>query len=1153
MLTIPLSILALSLQQVHAEPVKLSTLLLAPWFASPFNQPLTKLINRQEISLAAPSIMATGIAGGNGTNGNSNVQGIGGAGGGTGTAGGNGGLVNSNGQNAVNGGQGGKSNANGGVGGTGQNGGGNGGEGVIVSSGGGGGGGVSSTGAGTGGGGGAAFGQNLGSGGGGGGGIGAIDTDFNLENIGGSGGRGGSSSSISGGAGGGGGGGGTALVLTTENTVTITNNTGGAGGAGGNGRTDAGGGGGGGGFGILLTALSGNLTLLSTAIISGGNGGNGGTSAVGSLSEGSNGGSGGSAIRNASGFLTNYGRIQGGNGGVGGNVNARKGGNGGNGGDGVQASNIYFINAGQITAGLGGAGGAGTPPGTAGIAGNAITFLSGVNTLELQANSVINGNVVAVANNNNTLALGGNINANNVFNVSAIGPTNQYQNFSNYQKIGLSTWQLTGSTATETNWAINQGILQIASDSNLGATTGNVSFNGGTLETTTSFTSQRNVTLGINGGTLQTDADLVLDGMIAGVGKLTKQGVGQLTLAGNQSYTGLTQVNEGILRLSGIASLALSSGVNLSSATSRLDITSGNQTIQDLSGVSGSMINLGNRTLTVGTSNNTHYAGIFNGNGSLIKEGSGVLSLTGNSTSFTGNTAVNQGTLSVNGSLGGAVRVNALGRLQGNGNVGSLIVDGQIAPGNSIGTLFVVGDYVQNANSMYEVDINAQGQSDLIAIGTTATINGGTVAVVKETGNYLPNTRYTILTAAGGVTGQYANLTQLNLPFLNLALQYDANNVYLTILRATAPFMSMATTFNQINTANAIDKLALTNPIAIALMNSASGAEERAALNSLSGEAHVSALSAWIEDSRYVREAALNRLQQDPFYRVENTALSQTNGTSWWGQGFGAWGHLAGNSNAARLNRSNQGVFIGVDKDLHSDLRVGLLGGYSTSRYTVDARHSDIDSNNYHLATYVGMQVNQWALRAGAAYSWLNIDSQRTAMAPGLFNRLRADYNGGVAQGFIEAAYEFNQQVLHWAPFVNLTDVNASTQQWDEQGGITALSGKVDENVVYSTLGVREGAEVFKSTQATIGQSLTVGWRHAYNHITPVSSLAFISGGNEFAIAGVPIANNSLLIDASLFARSIAKPITARLAYSGQIAHQSDDHAIYGNIVWQFD
>src|SRR5262249_42219672 len=85
----------------------------------------------------------------------------------------------------------------------------------------------------------------------------------------------------------------------------------------------------------------------------------------------------------------------------------------------------------------------------------AIHFSTGStgNTLTLGTDSVINGNVLGAGSD--ILQLGGTGSAS--FNVSNIGA--QYQGFSTFNKIDVSTWTLTG-TGTQA-WTVDHGTLQV--------------------------------------------------------------------------------------------------------------------------------------------------------------------------------------------------------------------------------------------------------------------------------------------------------------------------------------------------------------------------------------------------------------------------------------------------------------------------------------------------------------------------------------------------------------------------------------------------------------------------------------------------------------------------------------------------------------------
>ncbi|WP_332303186.1 autotransporter family protein [Rhizobium sp. GR12] len=154
--------------------------------------------------------------------------------------------------------------------------------------------------------------------------------------------------------------------------------------------------------------------------------------------------------------------------------------------------------------------------------------------------------------------------------------------------------------------------------------------------------------------------------------------------------------------------------------------------------------NFGTRNIAIGPNGavidtngyNIGIAPAFAGAGVLIKDGAGKLELTGNSgATYTGAGSVLAGTLAVNGILGGTMEVIG-GRLQGIGTVGATInrPGGTIAPGSSIGTLTINGNYVGNGGRL-EIETALGGDASpsdrLVITGSTA---GSTLVTVLNQG-----------------------------------------------------------------------------------------------------------------------------------------------------------------------------------------------------------------------------------------------------------------------------------------------------------------------------------------------------------------------------------------------------------------------------------
>jgi fibronectin-binding autotransporter adhesin len=459
---------------------------------------------------------------------------------------------------------------------------------------------------------------------GGGGGIGVYATGASTVTNAGTvtGGAGGTGGDSLGGLNGGNGGAGGAGYFSNTAGATLGNSgtiAGGAGAAGGASDSGASGTAGAGGVGAVLQA-GGTLTNATSGVIIGGQGGPGA--------------GGGAGVVLNQGTLTTGGYISGGDSGYDSSLG------GGPGGVGVTGSNLAIVTSGTIA---GGQAGSASPGG--GPFANAVVFTGGVNSLTLQAGYAFDGNVVAFSAAD-TLALGGTTNS--TFAVTAIDDgslTQQYQNFGKFAKVGTSTWTLTGTTNVVTPWTILGGTLSISADGALGATAGKLTLNGGTLQTTATFASDRNVDFGTAGGTILTNGgtSLTLNGVVAspdGNTNLIKDGAGNLVLAGANTYSGTTSVQAGTLTLAN-ASAAGTSAIGLAANTT-LAFAGADFTIANNVALPAS----GSRATIDSGAGSFGISGIVSGDGTLDKTGNGNLTLSGINT-YTGGTNVQAGTLAL--------------------------------------------------------------------------------------------------------------------------------------------------------------------------------------------------------------------------------------------------------------------------------------------------------------------------------------------------------------------------------------------------------------------------------------------------------------------------------------------------------------------------
>jgi autotransporter-associated beta strand protein len=148
-----------------------------------------------------------------------------------------------------------------------------------------------------------------------------------------------------------------------------------------------------------------------------------------------------------------------------------------------------------------------------------------------------------------------------------------------------------------------------------------------------------------------TTGDSTFAGKLTGDGSLTKTGDKKLTLSSTNTYEGETNINVGILALTGTGSIAESEKVTVAgNATFDVSDVTTNASVKELQGSAAiAKVVLGTKRLSVAKGS---FNGEITGNGGLTKSDSGTadntLTLSGTNT-YTGETTINAGTLELTG------------------------------------------------------------------------------------------------------------------------------------------------------------------------------------------------------------------------------------------------------------------------------------------------------------------------------------------------------------------------------------------------------------------------------------------------------------------------------------------------------------------------
>ncbi|QDU03465.1 Extracellular serine protease precursor [Gimesia chilikensis] len=304
-------------------------------------------------------------------------------------------------------------------------------------------------------------------------------------------------------------------------------------------------------------------------------------------------------------------------------------------------------------------------------------------------------------------------------------------------------------------------------------------------ETVAQFTLEDGTVIATGGVlTSQSDLDLRSGSVKAQLNgnNLIKNGSGTVILDALNGYTGSTTVNDGTLQLAQSDAIPNTSSVDLTSATSVLDLNGFSVSLTSLTGTGSVLLGgpAGSLTLNQAISTSATFAGDISGDGSLTIAGAGEVILSGSS-SFTGATNVQDGVLKVDGTLATSEAIVATGAtLGGSGSITAPVTinaDAALAPGSSPGVLST-GDLTLDADADLNVEINgtnAGSEYDQIQVTGEVDLTGATLNISSS------------FTAAAGdqfllidnddvdaVTGNFVGLTEGTL------FSFNGNQVYIT-------------------------------------------------------------------------------------------------------------------------------------------------------------------------------------------------------------------------------------------------------------------------------------------------------------------------------------------------------------------------------------
>ncbi|WP_079903400.1 fibronectin-binding autotransporter adhesin ShdA [Salmonella enterica] len=327
--------------------------------------------------------------------------------------------------------------------------------------------------------------------------------------------------------------------------------------------------------------------------------------------------------------------------------------------------------------------------------------------------------------------------------------------------------------------------------------TGDNNYSGGTTITGGTLTADHADSLGTgaiaNSGVLQV-GEGELENTLSGAGSLVKTGTGELTLSGDNSYSGTTTITGGTLTADNADSLGTGTIANngvlqvgegelkntLSGSGSLVKTGTGELTL------SGDNTYSGGTTITGGTLTADHADSLgsgdidnngvlqvgegelkntLSGTGSLVKIGTGELTLSGDNT-YSGGTTIDDGVLiaaNVNALSGGDVDNSGTLMLDANGafELANVTTHSGATTALAAGSTLDAGQLTQEDGSTLSIDLGAATDeamitADSVTLGGTLNVTG----IGSVTDSWTPEAyTYTLIDSDSAITSDFDDLT----------------------------------------------------------------------------------------------------------------------------------------------------------------------------------------------------------------------------------------------------------------------------------------------------------------------------------------------------------------------------------------------------------
>ncbi|MGM0611032.1 MAG: autotransporter domain-containing protein [Thermodesulfobacteriota bacterium] len=504
-----------------------------------------------------------------------------------------------------------------------------------------------------------------------------------------------------------------------------------------------------------------------------------------------------------------------------------------------------------------------------------------------------------------------------------------------------------------------------------------------------------------------------------------------------------------------------------------------------------------------------------------------------------------------NGKITGTTRFQNASQLQGTGEFNGNVINlgSRMAPGNSIGTMTINGDYTQNENGELEVEFDDSG-SDRLIVGDTASLDGALILIPH---GYIPGSDYEILNASQ-VNGTFARIISPAVFEAGLALNggdLDMNisrNSYKSLVKHSDQ-KDMAEALDSIrptasgdmaDVLNGIDTMQISH-LQDSMLDMYPGMHAAAGYSALQGLHHTNRQI----DGHLSRLAGSKRPSANLLHTEKSRRTKNSTRLSSWGTYIGAKSRTNAKDSIPGVRENMSGLVIGMDYKLGENVSIGAAGTY-TARH-LEERDGDglskIKSYRGYLYSLWSQtpQRKGWHISAALGAGKVQFDTNRSLD----FIKREADSDHHAFDYSLLARAGYNHVAGKWliTPNLNLDYTHMHEESYSESGA-RALNLEIDSRdsrSLQSGLGL-DISRTCSFKKLILTPKIGFKWLHEFTPESEDLSARFKNRSPSFDAPGRDSANNAGVIDASLGTR-FSDSVRAGVGYECTFAEGNQETA----------